>query len=224
MRARSAPGPDMPTDRQLVIFGAGGHGRVVAETAAAMGLTVAGFCDEGKAIGLKINGLPVLAQGLEALAASHPSSAFAVHVALGDNARRLEVAEAARGLGYALPVIRHPAALVSPTASVGEGSVLMAGVIVQANAGIGRCCIVNTAASLDHDNILADGVQVCPGVRSAGDVHYGEGAFVGTGATLIPGIRVGAWAVVGAGAVVARDVPDRARVAGVPARPLVKGT
>lgn len=214
----------MAKDRQLIIFGAGGHGRVVADAAAAMGLAVAGFCDEGKALGIKINGLPVLALGLDALAVSHPPRAFVFHVALGDNARRLEVALAARRLGYALPVIRHSTALVSPSASVGEGSVLMAGVIVQANAAIGRCCIVNTAASLDHDNILADGVQICPGVRSAGDVRYGAGAFIGTGATLIPGVRVGAWAVVGAGAVVARDVAEGSRVAGVPARPLAKRT
>lgn len=214
----------MQADRQLVIFGAGGHGRVVAEAAAAMGLSVAGFCDEGKAAQLRVNGLPVLAQSLAALVASHGPKEYALHVALGDNARRLEVAEAARRLGYALPIIRHPTALVSPSATVGEGSVLMAGTIVQANAVIGRCCIVNTAASLDHDNLLSDGVQICPGVRSAGDVRYGVGAFIGTGATLIPGVRVGAWAVVGAGAVVAREVAEGARVAGVPARPLAEGS
>ena len=94
----------------------------------------------------------------------------------------------------------------------------MPGVIVNANAKVGRYCVLNTACSIDHDNVLDDGVQIAPGVRSAGNVHFGAMAFIGIGASLIPGVVVGTAAVVGAGAVVTENVPPGVLAVGVPAR------
>lgn len=205
---------------KLIIVGAGGHGRVCAEIAQAAGFSVAGFCDAGKRVGEEINTIPVVGKGPGDLPPSLGPSDAALFVAVGDNARRADLVAEAVSLGYALPALIHPSAIVSETAVVGEGSVLMPAVVVNANSRIGRGCIVNTAASLDHDNELADFVQICPGVRSAGTVQYGAGAFVGTGAVVIPGVRVGKAAIVAAGATVIRDVPDEARVAGVPATPV----
>jgi acetyltransferase EpsM len=112
---------------------------------------------------------------------------------------------------------------VSPFAEIGANSVLMPGVIVNSNSRVGRHCILNTACSLDHDNMLEDGVQICPGVRSAGTVSFGARSFIGTGASIIPDIKIGRDAVVGAGAVVVRDVPAGGQVAGNPARAIERG-
>ncbi len=206
----------------LVIVGAGGHGRVCAEIAAAAGWTVAGFLDASRPAGEIVNGHPVLGRSLGEIRNTHPSGKAQVFIAVGDNHRRKALFEGAAALGYEVAALVHPAASVSPTASVGAGSVLMAGTIVNANSSIGRYCIVNTASSLDHDNVLEDGVQICPGVRSAGGVRYRALAFIGTGASIIPGIEIGAHAIVGAGSVVIRDVPEDAKVAGNPARAITR--
>lgn len=204
--------------KPIVIIGAGGHGRVCAEVAQAMGRTVVGFCDDGREPGSLVNGLPILGKGLAQLRSSHPPADHAVFVAIGNNDKRKALSEGARLLGYEMATLIHPSAIVSPSASVGEGSVLTAGAILNANVRVGRSCIVNTAATLDHDCMLEDGVQICPGVHAAGTVTFGALAFVGTGASLIPKVQVGARAVVAAGAAVVRDVPEGATVMGVPAR------
>jgi acetyltransferase-like isoleucine patch superfamily enzyme len=88
------------------------------------------------------------------------------------------------------------------------------------NASVGRFCIINTGSTIDHDNVLADGVNVASGAHFAGNVRCEEDAFVGVGAAVAPGVRIGVRAVVGAGAVVIRDVPDDTTVVGNPARPI----
>lgn len=204
----------------LIIVGAGGHGRVVAEVAAAAGHEVVGFLDAAKPAGELVNGIPVLGKSLGEIRSSHPPAQTGVFIAVGENARRRALFEGALALGYGVPALIHPSAIVSPTATIGAGTVLMPASILNANTAVGRYAIVNTAASLDHDNRLEDGVQICPGVRSAGTVSYGALAFVGTGAVIIPGIRIGMNATIGAGSVVIRDVQDGVRVAGNPATPL----
>lgn len=119
-----------------------------------------------------------------------------------------------------LPPLAHPAATISTTATLGAGTVVSAGVIVQSDARIGRFCLLNTAASIDHDNSVDDFVSIAPGVRTAGYVTIEDGAFVGLGAVIINGVTVGAGATIGAGAVVTRNVPAGATVVGNPARVL----
>jgi sugar O-acyltransferase (sialic acid O-acetyltransferase NeuD family) len=124
--------------------------------------------------------------------------------------------------GGGLPVVRHPAVVVSTTASIGAGTVISAGVVIQSDARVGRFCVLNTACTVDHDNRVGDGVSIGPGAHTAGRVIIEDGAFIGLGAVIINGVRVGCRATVGAGAVVVRDVPDGATVVGNPARPLSK--
>lgn len=205
---------------KLIIIGAGGHGRVCAEVAKAAGLTVVGFCDTGKGIGETVNAIPVVASGPGDLPTAYGPSETELFIAIGDNDRRAELSAEAADLGYRLPALMHPSAIVSETASVGDGTVLMPAIVINANSRIGRGCIVNTAATLDHDNALEDFVQISPGVHSAGTVRYGARTFVGTGAAIIPGISIGVGAVIGAGATVVRDVADGVRVVGVPAVPI----
>ncbi len=205
---------------KLIIIGAGGHGRVCAEVAKASGFSVVGFCDAAKDVGATVNEIPIVASGPSDLPARYPPSEIGLFIAIGDNDRRAGLSAEAADLGYHLPVLVHPSAIVSETATVAGGTVLMPAVVINANSRIGRGCIVNTAATLDHDNALEDFVQISPGVHSAGTVNYGARAFVGTGAAIIPGISIGVGAVVGAGSTVVRNVGDGERVVGVPAAPI----
>ncbi len=205
--------------QQLIIIGAGGHGRVCAEIAERCGFAVAGFCDPAMPLGAMVNGVPVIASDDGALLAEWPDDAQ-LFIALGNNARRIELGELAHRQGIALATLIDPSAIVSATAEIGAGSVLLANVVINANTRIGAYCILNTSCTIDHDGDLADGVQIGPGVHAAGEVAMGERSLVGVGASLIPGVRIGREAVVGAGAVVTTDVPDSVTVAGVPARPI----
>lgn len=202
----------------VIIVGAGGHGRVCADVAHASGREVAGFLDSNPAAASELNGIPVVCSDFGGLLKSFPPRSIDIFIAIGDNAKRLQLFEQAERLGYRIPSLIHPLACLSPSATIGNGTVVLAGCVINANTTVGPCCIVNTAASLDHDNNLGRAVQICPGVRAAGNVAFEDAAFIGTGAIVIPGRRVGTGAVVGAGSVVVRDVPNGARVVGNPAR------
>ena len=116
-------------------------------------------------------------------------------VAIGDNRARKRVVEAEKGSGPFATLI-HPTAWVSPTARLGEGSVIMAGAIVQAGAVIGAHCIINTGASVDHHCIIEDFVHIAPGARLCGAVRVGEGTLVGVGVGIAPGAVIPAWSLV----------------------------
>jgi sugar O-acyltransferase (sialic acid O-acetyltransferase NeuD family) len=205
---------------KVVVLGAGGHGRVCAETAVAAGFEVRAFCDAALETGSSVNGIEVFeADTVARMSETFDSSDVGIVVAIGDNDTRMKLLGEAESLGYALPVIVHPSAVMSPSAEIGPGTVVIANSVVNANARIGKGCILNTACSIDHDNVLEDGVQICPGVRSAGTVTFGEKAFIGTGAILVPGVRIGRDAHVAAGALVISDVADNQKIGRFPSRP-----
>lgn len=115
--------------------------------------------------------------------------------------------------------IAHPTAWIAKNATVNSGSQFMAGAIVNEEAVIGRQCIINTNASVDHECILDDGVELAPAATLCGCVHVGINSWICAGATVLPRVKIGAGAIVGAGAVVTKDVPDGMTVMGVPAKP-----
>lgn len=202
---------------QLVIYGAGGHGRVCLDIALACGLPVAGFCDSAASKGSRIHGVEVIANDPTELM-GEGMGPFSFFPAIGGQDVRRRILLAMEKTGLPVATLIHPAASVSTAASIGAGSVIMAGAIIATDAGIGRGCIVNHGATIDHDCQLSEGAKIGPGANLAGSVTIGAWADIGTGAALIPGVSVGDGATVGAGAVVIRDVAPGKTVAGVPAR------
>jgi sugar O-acyltransferase (sialic acid O-acetyltransferase NeuD family) len=196
----------------LLILGAGGHGRVVADAAlrtqrwGEVRATARGLERSGELL----PGVPL--QAFEAALAQ----ARAVHVAIGDAAARRLESEAA-GLERLATVI-HPEASVSVHAQVGDGCFVAARAVVGPLARLGRGVIVNHGAVVDHDNGVGDFSHVAPNATLGGSVQVGEGVLVGAGATVLPGLRVCAHAVIGAGAVVTQDISEPGVYAGVPAR------
>lgn len=207
----------------FLVWGAGGHGRVVADLIASTGSHVAAFVDaEPRNVENAVDGERwdciderALLGALETPAAL-PHEAAAVALGIGDNHQR-SAARTALGPRVA-PALIHPTSVVSRAAVVSRGTVVMAGAIVNAGVHIGAGGIINTGAIVDHDCVLADDVHVATGAVLTGGVKLGERAFVGAGAVLLPGVAIGAGAIVGAGTVVIEDVPRDVTVVGNPAR------
>jgi UDP-perosamine 4-acetyltransferase len=191
----------------ILILGAGGHGRAVCEAARDAGFSPRGFLD-AKAPLPDMLGLPVL--GNEAAHDGGP-----LLIALGGNPARLE---AAARLACPLPMLLHPSAIRARSAELAEGAVVMPRVVLGALARIGRLALINTGAIIEHDVVVEEGAHVAPGAVLCGGVRVGARAMVGAGAVVAPNLVIGADAVVGAGAAVLAHVPPGAVVTGVPAR------
>ena len=189
------------------LFGGSGHAKVIADLIQLQGYTLGVVYDDNPE-GKEINGTPVrCAANLEA---KDP-----LIISIGSNEIRRLIA-GRYPIDYATAFA--PSAQISTSVQIDDGTVVMHGAIIQAESKIGKHCIINTGASVDHECIVGDFVHCAPHSTLCGNVHVGEGAFIGAGATVIPGIKIGKWATVAAGATVVSDVPDRAVVAGVPAK------
>lgn len=202
--------------KRLAILGASGHGKVVADAAELSGWDEVVFFDDAWPECASNSVWPV--QGTTADLLVTLGTFAGVAIAIGNNVIRLEKLKLLREQGAALPTITHPRAVVSRYATIGEGSVICAGVVVNADACVGAGTILNTGCSIDHDCVLADAVHISPGACLAGGVQVGMCAWIGMGAVVRQLLSVGAYSVVGAGAAVVKDVPEHTTVIGVPAQ------
>ncbi|MFS1525546.1 acetyltransferase [Microbulbifer sp. 2304DJ12-6] len=201
---------------KLAILGASGHGKVVADTAEYCGWQSIQFFDDAWP-GLRTNGVwPVV--GDTAVLMKQVAKFDGVLVAIGDN--RVRYCKLCELLSVGAPVVTliHPAANVSRYSSVGVGTVVFAGAVVNVNTNIGLGCIINTGCSVDHDCILGGAVHISPGARLAGGVVVGELSWVGIGASVRQLVCVGKGVTIGAGSAVLDDIPNDLTVVGVPAK------
>jgi sugar O-acyltransferase (sialic acid O-acetyltransferase NeuD family) len=204
-----------PDKLPIVIFGCGGHGRVVADILRVARANLVGFLDDSPPAHA-ISEIPVLGDR-KCLNQSEFLRSHAVLIAIGEASLRRHLASLVLDRGGYLATAIHPNAVIAQDVSVGQGTVIMAGAVINTGTRIGRFVIVNTAASLDHDNVIEDGVHIAPGCHLAGNVTCGTDAFIGTGVSIIPRVQIGARAVVGAGAAVISDVPPDVLAVGCPA-------
>jgi len=207
---------------RLFIIGASGHGRVVADCAAALNRwTDIAFFDDRHPELDRNSKWPV--RGNVASITETADSKDEIFVAIGNCAARLAMLTRFRQMGLKLATLVHPHASVSPDTKIECGSIVVAGAVVNIGTTVGLGGIINTGSSVDHDCVLQSGVHICPGARLAGNVHVGDRSWIGIGAAVRQGVQIGSDVVVGAGAAVVTDVPDGLTVVGVPARPLARG-
>lgn len=196
---------------KLVIIGAGGHAKVVADTAQLAGWQVIGFVDNR--LDATLFDLPHLGQPCDL---ELPKDVQVV-IAVGSNLMRKKLdLEFSNRFSWAK--IIHPRAVISRRVIIGIGTVVFAGAVIQADATIGQHCIVNTLAAVDHDCTVANYCHVAPNATLAGGVTIETGAFVGAGSIVTPNKRVGSWATLGAGGVSVKDLDPNETYVGIPAR------
>lgn len=193
----------------MLIFGAGGHAKVVRSILSACGEQVDGlFDDNWEHIGWPDQCI------------ARPYDPWLMRtekliIAIGDNLVRRQVAErVVHSFGQAA----HPTAIVDSSVQLGDGVVIVHHAVVQAGSRVGNHAIINTGAIVDHESILENFTHIGPGATLCGGVRIGECTLVGAGSVVLPGICIGKGCVIGAGSVVVRDVPDFAKVSGNPAR------
>lgn len=210
--------------KQAIGLGAGGHAKVIIEILRLRGeFEVVGLLDANAEVhGVTVLDVPVLGDDsmMPELLARGVRHAFVGLGSTGDNRPRAALYTMARDNGFEVIAAIDPRSIISPSATIGEGAIIMAGGVINAATRIGDNVIVNTGAIIEHDCSIGSHVHIATGARLGGGVTVLDGAHVGLGAGIRQGARVGRNAVVGAGAVVIHDVPDNATVVGVPARPL----
>jgi sugar O-acyltransferase (sialic acid O-acetyltransferase NeuD family) len=204
---------------QVLVFGAGGHAKIVLDVLSLMGrYTVVGLLDESTALhGTMRWGYQVWG-GREQFKLQLARGTIRLVVALGDNHQRQSVFEDAVKAGFEPVSAIHPLAQLGGGVVIGPGSLLVAGTVVNVDAEIGANVIVNTGATVDHDCRIGAHAHISPGVHLAGNVTVGELAHIGIGAVVLPNLKIGRSSVIGAGSVVLEDVPEGVVMAGNPAR------
>ena len=194
----------------MYLFGASGHGKVIKDILNANGIKVEAFVDDNPNVN-ECGGRPVLhdATGLSPMI-----------VSIGVNRIRKMIVERLKANNPAIEFMSaiHPSAVISPSARIGEGTVVMAGAVINADAVIGNHCIVNTGATVDHDCVIEDYCHVAPGVHISGCTHVGEGTWIGVGSSVIQCLSIGKKCMIGAGSVVVKNVPNNVTAFGNPAK------
>jgi sugar O-acyltransferase (sialic acid O-acetyltransferase NeuD family) len=192
--------------KRLIIIGASGHGKVIADIAVKNGYEDIVFLDDDEKI-KECAGFPVIGKTSEAESIDGDKI-----VAIGNTEIRKRMME------IKCITLIHPEAIVSRRVKIGEGSVVMAGAVINSDSIIGKSCIINTGASVDHDCVIEDFVHVSVGAHVAGSCVVGENTWIGAGATVSNNVNICSSCMIGAGAVVIKNIKEPGTYVGVPAK------
>lgn len=197
--------------REHFIFGAGGHGRVIAESLQSNNCKVEAFFDDCPMQG-SINSIPVISSNF----LDNNDMRLSIIIAVGDNLKRKSISRRLDNNIFFSSC--HKNAVISPSAKIGIGTVVMLNAIINSNAVIGKHVIINTATIIEHDCVIGDYTHISPNATLLGNVSVGEGTHICAGVIVLPGVKIGKWCIIGAGTVVLSDIPDGSIVVGNPGR------
>ena len=199
---------------KIIIIGASGHGKVVANIAKLNGYKEILFLDDDSS--KKTNGKYKVVGTTKDIESYAKQYDFIVGI--GNNLIRKEISNELFRLGIIQTTLIHPTAVIDETVSIGKGTVVMANAVINADSIIGNNCIINTAATIDHDCVIKDYVHISPGVHIAGTVNIGEESWLGIGSTVINNISISSKCIIGAGGLVNKDIREYGTYAGIPVR------
>ena len=200
---------------KLLIIGASGHGKVVADIALQMNRWQSiAFLDDDETIKQSM-GMEIIGKSIDAI---NYINDYDIFVAIGNNETREKIQERLNTAEASFPILIHPNAVIGALVHFGEGTVVMAGVVINCCTKIGKGCIINTGATIDHDNKIEDYVHISPGTNLAGTVKIGKGTWLGIGSVVINNVNVTYGSKIGAGAVLVKDITEPGTYVGVPAR------
>ncbi len=207
--------------RNVLIFGASGHGSVVLDILErSEEFQPVGFVDSFIKKGTEKNGYRVLGSEFDLLHILEKHNVYGGIVAVGDNWVRRRLVRLIQRLapGFVFINAIHPSAILGRNVVLGQGNVVMPGVIVNSNASIGDHCILNTRCSMGHDGVMSSYSSLAPGVCCGGNLFLGTGTVISLGSKIIENITIGPWSLVGAGSLVLNDIPEKVVAFGSPAR------
>jgi sugar O-acyltransferase (sialic acid O-acetyltransferase NeuD family) len=206
--------------KQIVLIGGGGHAKVITQLLLRLPqYEMIGYVapkDLGPLLGYPFLGTD---EGVPGLVKKYPGlSAVLAFGKVKAKSNRMDVYRAAKKQGLVFPALCAKSAIVAQDCSIGEGTVVMEGAVVQPGTKLGLLSIINTRACIDHDCVIGDEVHVAPGAVLSGGVSVGTGSLIGTGAAIIENIKIGKNCSIGAGAAVVADCEDNGTYVGVPAK------
>ncbi|MFC7786758.1 acetyltransferase [Rossellomorea sp. GCM10028870] len=200
---------------KLLIIGASGHGKVVADIALKMNKWDSiSFMDDDESIESSM-GIKVVGKSNDALELVKDYDIF---VGIGNNTIREKIQNELEENGASIPTLIHPNAVIGEQVILASGTVVMAGVVINCGTNIGKGCILNTSSTIDHDNIIEDYVHISPGAHLAGTVKVGKRSWLGIGSIVSNNVNITSGCTIGAGTVVVKDITEAGTYVGVPMR------
>lgn len=190
----------------MLLFGAGGHAKVLIEAIESNDKEVIGIFDDNASITHLLK-VPFIGK-YQKVYSDKP-----LVLAIGNNKIRQKIAST---IDHSFGKIIHKTALISPTVIIEEGSVILGNATINSCTTIGKHCIINTGAVVEHDCIVKDYVHIAPNATLCGHVEIGEGTLIGAGAVVVPSVKIGKHCIIDAGVSITQDVPDFTRIKAIP--------
>lgn len=192
--------------KRIYIYGASGHGLVVADIARACGYDDVVFVDDDKS------------KGFLSFEDIKENRDYHIAFGIGNNQIRAKLYKKVKENGFFTPTLIHTSSIISPSAKIEEGTVIMPNVVVNAKAYIGKCAILNSSCVVEHECMIGDFVHISPKVSIAGDVRIGDFTHIGIGSSVIQCLEIGKNSIIGAGSVVVKNIPDFKKAYGNPCK------